>query len=592
MINAAKYNNITALKTLLDISTTNINSIDSDSYTALMHAAQNGHLEAVQFLLAARAKLEANANDGMTALICAAQNGHVAVVQSLLTASAKLEASANDGMTALMCAAQNGHAAVVQSLLIDGAELNSKQEDGYTALMLAADNGHLAVAQSLLTNGYELESKDNYGMTSLILAAHNGHLAVAQYLVTAGADLNAKDNGGRTALMWAVQNGYLETGQYLVTAGAELEAKEEGGYTALMYAAEEGYVAVAQCLVTAGAELNAKTEKGSTALMLAAENGHLETAQCLVTAGAELNAKDRDGKTALMYATSNGHVAVAQCLVTAGAELEAKSEKGQTALTLAASFGRVAMAQYLVYSGKPWSSSILLLPNYDAATAELYQCLRRVRYRENGLFTSILDNIASLKATPMLSLMGSAAPSMVKYPARIKLLKARICGVVFPEDFTQKLSGMPLEKFNHIVPLMRAAKIAKLVHSVNAYFFTRIFMRESSTSSMLEKMPFDLKANLLDFVLGKAETKTLTRELQAISFLAMASVSRAAALGEAPGSEHSTASIDARVAQIKSMKQEMALLKQTQLIDAGPPCSAEEYCRHKRNFQEMSGSRK
>ena len=52
---------------------------------------------------------------------------------------------------------------------------------------------------------------------------------------------------------------------------------------------------------------------------------------------------------------------------------------------------------------------------------------------------------------------------------------------------------------------------------------------------------FDLKANLLDFVLGKAETRTLTRELQAISSLTIAPAAKAAALGGASEPEHSAA---------------------------------------------------
>ena len=401
---------------------------------------------------------------------------------------------------------------------------------------------NISELKRLLITGVNINAKED-DMTALMWSAIKGHVEAIEYLVQSGAELNTKDSGGMTALMFATEEGYMASAQCLVIAGAELNAARPDGVTALMFAAQNGHLEIAQCLVIAGAELNAARPDGVTALMFAAQNGHLEIAQCLVTAGAELNAKDRDGKTALMYATSNGHVAVAQCLVTAGAELEAKSEKGQTALTLAASFGRVAMAQYLVYSGKPWSSSILLLPNYDAATAELYQCLRRVRYRENGLFTSILDNIASLKATPMLSLMGSAAPSMVKYPARIKLLKARICGVVFPEDFTQKLSGIPLAKFNHIVPLIRSAKIAKIVHGVNSYFFTRIFMLKRSVSSILTTTPFTLQAktHLLSFILGKAEARTLMLELQAISASAIAPAVGAAALEGASEPEHSAA---------------------------------------------------
>ena len=234
----------------------------------------------------------------------------------------------------------------------------------------------------------------------------------------------------------------------------------------------------------------------------------------------------------------------AQCLVTARAAINAARPDGTTALMRAAQEGHVETAQYLVYSGKPWSSSILLLPNYDAAIAELEQCSRRARSAKTGeILTGIRDNIASLKA--MLRSGGGAEPVLaaVKYPASIKLLKARICGVVFPEDFTQKLSGIPLAKFNHIVPLIRAAKIAKIAHGVNSYFFTRIFMLKSSVSSILTTTSFTLQAktHLLSFILGKAEARTLMLELQAISASAIAPAVGAAALKGASEPEPSAA---------------------------------------------------
>ena len=319
----------------------------------------------------------------------------------------------------------------------------------------------------------------------MINAAKTNNITELQRLIDTGANINSTDSDGWAALIWAAYNGHLETAQCLVTAGAELEAKEEYGMTALMWAAE---------------------------------NGRLETAQFLLTAGAELEDKANDGMTALILAAHNGHVETAQCLVTAGADLTASTNNDTTALSCAAYERKIETAQYLVYSGKPWFRSILPLQNYDAAIAELEQYSRRARYasKTGEILTGVRDNIASLKAMLLGGGGAEPAPAVVKYPRRINLLAAKICGVVFPANFTQNLSGITLSKFNHIVSLMRAAKTSQLMHGVNCYFFTRIFMLESSTVSILEKIPFDVKSNLLGFVLGKEETKTLMRELQAI----------------------------------------------------------------------------
>ena len=305
----------------------------------------------------------------------------------------------------------------------------------------------------------------------MIDAAKTNNITELQRLVATGANINSTDANGMTVLMCAAENGHVETTQYLVKASAELEAKDENGGTALMWAAQNGHIETAQCLVTAGTELNAKNKHGKIALMLAAENGHVAVAQYLVTASAELNTKDKKGRTALMWAARNGHVETAQYLVTAGAKLEAKDKHGWTALTRAARSRHVAVAQYLVYSGNPWASSMRQIPNYDAAIVELLKQEGSTLHDLNG----IRNDIAWLKATIQRQLLLSIVPLPAvmrsdALAARIKLLKARICGVVFPEDFTQSLSGMTLVKFNYIVALMRAAKIANIVHGVNSYF--------------------------------------------------------------------------------------------------------------------------
>src|ERR1019366_2622233 len=82
-----------------------VNAIASSGYTALMAASQNGHLEVVQALLAAKADANAKSrDDGTTALIIASQKGHVKIVQALLAAGADVNATERKGTTALMAA--------------------------------------------------------------------------------------------------------------------------------------------------------------------------------------------------------------------------------------------------------------------------------------------------------------------------------------------------------------------------------------------------------------------------------------------------------------------------------------------------------
>ena len=82
-------------------------------------AAEKGHVEIVNALLAQNADVNAATTCGATALLFASQNGHLSVVQRLLAAPSieVNKAPATDGTTPLHAAAMYGHVAVVQTLL-------------------------------------------------------------------------------------------------------------------------------------------------------------------------------------------------------------------------------------------------------------------------------------------------------------------------------------------------------------------------------------------------------------------------------------------------------------------------------------------
>ena len=93
-----------------------------DASMALLSAAQNGHLEAVQALLAKGVSPVAIAatDKGKTPVMAAASNGHVDVLQLLLEKTginAALVVADNHGDTALLLAASGGHAHAIRLIL-------------------------------------------------------------------------------------------------------------------------------------------------------------------------------------------------------------------------------------------------------------------------------------------------------------------------------------------------------------------------------------------------------------------------------------------------------------------------------------------
>jgi ankyrin repeat protein len=127
---------------------------------------------------------------GFTALIGAAQRGHLDVVDALLGAGANPDATDESGETALMFAAKIGCTPIVKALVAKRANLNLRRNNNRSALIVAALTGN-----SLSTQAFMSQS----GETALMFAAWNGDTSTVQELINGGADVNVKDNSGRTA---------------------------------------------------------------------------------------------------------------------------------------------------------------------------------------------------------------------------------------------------------------------------------------------------------------------------------------------------------------------------------------------------------
>ncbi|KAI9766642.1 MAG: hypothetical protein M1839_004797 [Geoglossum umbratile] len=301
-------------------------SRDRRGWTPLSWAAQNGHLEVVDRLLAANADVNAAAAecDGRTALQAAAGRGHLEVVERLLAANADINAAAaaQHGRTALQAAAGGGHLEVVERLLAANADINvvAAAQHGRTALQAAAGGGHLEVVERLLAANARVDAAaaEYDGRTVLQAAAGGGHLEVVERLLSANADVNAAAaHDGRTALQAAAGGGHLEVVERLLAANADINAAaaKYDGRTALQAAAGGGHLEVVERLLAANADVNAAALHGRTALQAAA-GGHLEVVERLLAAnaGVDAAAAEYDGQTALQAAARGGHLEVVERL--------------------------------------------------------------------------------------------------------------------------------------------------------------------------------------------------------------------------------------------------------------------------------------
>ena len=178
-------------------------------YSALMNAAENGHLAVVAVLLDAGAERQAEALEG------AASEGQTPAVALLLDRGVNVH---DNHDAAVRAAARGGFLETMQFLVERGADFQSIDVDDFTALELAVASGHLAVATVLLDLG---AGRLIYALWD---AAEGGHLPIAALLLDRGADVNEIGPTGQPALAAAARDGHLEIARLLLDRGAEVNA--------------------------------------------------------------------------------------------------------------------------------------------------------------------------------------------------------------------------------------------------------------------------------------------------------------------------------------------------------------------------------
>ncbi|XP_042323891.1 ankyrin repeat and sterile alpha motif domain-containing protein 1B isoform X6 [Sceloporus undulatus] len=213
----------------------NINCTDSSGYTALHHAALNGHRDVVIKLLQYEASTNVADNKGYFPIHLAAWKGDVEIVKILIhhgPSHSRVNEQNNENETALHCAAQYGHSEVVAVLLEELTDPTIRNNKLETPLDLAALYGRLRVVKMIINAYPNLMSCNTRKHTPLHLAARNGHKAVVQVLLEAGMDVSCQTEKG-SALHEAALFGKVDVVRILLETGIDANIKDSLGRTVL-----------------------------------------------------------------------------------------------------------------------------------------------------------------------------------------------------------------------------------------------------------------------------------------------------------------------------------------------------------------------
>jgi len=214
----------------------------SDDIVAILEAARTGDVARVNSELARKPKLARASNEtGDTALHRAADAGHLEVVEVLLAAGAEVDAIRGDGYRPIHCALmprksqatpeQRGR--VVQVLLDHGAE--------YT-IFIAAWRGDMQYVRDALARDRSLaNAEDTCHRRPISAAAHRDDIGMVRLLLEHGADPNLPEEASpRGHALWdAVYHGYRELARILVEHGADPNAMVESSGTPMMHARKD-----------------------------------------------------------------------------------------------------------------------------------------------------------------------------------------------------------------------------------------------------------------------------------------------------------------------------------------------------------------
>lgn len=382
-------------------------AITCNHHTALAVAASEGHVDAVERLLAAGADPNAPVHKGgVSALEAAAAQGQFIVVQMLLERGAHPDHHGElSGTTPLIAGVMAGHVEICEALVQHGAEVSSLALYGsdrkYSAIEAAGETLsftllelflgvvedkvkefdpnelEVAIAEGRQEDTWRLlRTKEFLGSAQedmnrvLTVVAPAGNMPILQRLLDLGADVTSTPHRSAEVIAAAASGGHVEAMNKLLQIATDRETLHKGFVTrALQSAVNAGERAPIEPLIQNGASAT------SIDVRTAAAEGHLDVLASILQFGARVEMTPFNnshfntvlgGFTALQLAAQHGHQAVVDLLLAHGADVNeyvdacaeyGRNGVGASALQLAVTGGHLTIAKLLINAGADLNAS-------------------------------------------------------------------------------------------------------------------------------------------------------------------------------------------------------------------------------------------
>lgn len=465
LLQAAKEGDLTTIQKIITEDKTLVDCHDDNKRTLVFHAAWNGHLEIIKYLVGLGADINKAAYDKITPLMTAAFYGQGAVVSYLLSINAEKDLVSRSGKTALIYAIQNaseeGYDCVTR-LLESKPNVDIQDRDGMTAIMHSEFDPD--IFEALLEAKANLELSNNDGSTLFLQALTKDSLTAISRLRNLGVNVNCVDKMGNSALDIILQSQKLMNEKVAILLSNQLppfdsrfidqainkaievrsvktfktlidcglvsqnnknilafayhanmfdqvfslssEWKTEqitdlNGQSLLASAIQDKKYSIATKLIPLA---NVDEKVNGKSLLEIALKDNLEFAQQLINAGADVNTIASDGEPLLLKFIRDKKIS--HFLVQNGAETNIKSKDGSTLLMRAVEERREDLVN-LILLNKPAN---LNDKNQDGRTA-LY--IAAFEAMTDSRYVNILDALIKAEADPYVVCESFSGPTTV-----------------------------------------------------------------------------------------------------------------------------------------------------------------------------------